>query len=108
MSTRRMNGCPAPQPGQVCRHAWLIIFQQSPTLVLECEFCPGVVSCEVGHHHEYEGHSFAFRVARGKVSGDELRELGNWFARQVGEHHVMHMDMQASRRHRRRSPVRAA
>ncbi len=102
-----MKGRQVPRRSEVCRHAWLIIFEQGSMLVLECEFCSAAVSCEVGHH-QYGGHSFAFRVARGIVSADELRDLGEWFGHQVGEYHAVHLDMRSGKRHQRRSPVRAA
>ena len=101
-----MGGREVPRRARVCRHAWVIIFDQKNMVVLECEFCRAVVSCEVGHHEH--GRSFVFRVAQGKVSGDELAELGEWFGRQVGEYQAVYVDMRSGRRHRRRSPARAA
>ncbi len=101
------RGREVPPRGEGCRHTWAIVFEQGLMVVLECERCRAVVGCEVGHH-DHGGHTFAFGVVRGTVLADELRALGEWFGRQVGEHHAVHMDMRPGRRHRRRAPAPAA
>ncbi len=102
-----MRGREVPPRRELCRHAWLIVLEQGVTVLLECEFCRAVVGCEVGHHM-YGVHKFAFSALRGTVSADDFRALGEWFGRQVGEPHAVHLDMRAARRRRRHSLTRAA
>ena len=99
------KGREVPPAREICRHAWVIVSQDAETVMLDCEFCNAGVMCKIGHHAA--GHMFGFAAFRGAVSVGDLRELGEWFGRQVGERPV-HIDLGSSRRRRRRSPGRAA
>lgn len=100
------KGREVPPRREVCPHTWVIVLEQGMTVMLQCDFCSAVVACEVGH--TAVGHSFRLSRLRGVVSNDDLAGLGEWFGRQVGEYHALHLDMRAARRRRRRSPARAA
>lgn len=90
-----------------CGHAWVLVFEQGVTLVIECEFCGAAVAIQVSRH-EHDGYAFSFYALCGTVSNDDFRAVGDWLARKLGTPHTVHLDGRAARRRRRCTPVRAA